>query len=146
MIVKNASIFPTDFAIMVAEDCGLLIPEIEARQNAQLYIEQSKRLSMFQRMALYANYDQCLLAYFKQDLDDRQISCLQFIFDNTKTWMLSEVCESLLQAIKDSKGRDTKELIEVFNTTFITKSADEKLKKSLLVRLTGLPSDQVKAS
>lgn len=146
MIVSNNKTFPTQFAILVAQQHGLFVPPEYEAGNEVLWHELKDRLSNFQKMAMSASYDDCLIAYYGYELTDQQKEILKFIFEKTKVWLMGHVAESIFDKLQKpaTTGRDAKELAELLSNNFLgTVNGKEKMgpeqTKSLLIKFANIP-------
>lgn len=146
MIVSKNNTFPTKFAIAIASMCDLFVPPEKESGNEALWFDLRDKLANFQKMSMSTDFEKCLVAYYGMELSEHQLEQLQYIHDNTQTWLLGEVAEHLLSALQKSTGRDAKDLSDALMENFINKKGTTKTKKSLLVQLTGLRPDDIKIS
>ena len=90
----NANI-PTIFAKELAETSGIIVkPQIG--MNHSEYSDKVSRLKAFQQMALMVEFDEAMIAFHGQELDEEQKGVLQVIYSSTKPWILGHVVGELL--------------------------------------------------
>lgn len=114
--------FPTIFAKMIGISCELYIPDEErCNDNIEEYMEKLERLVVFQQIAVAADFNTSLQAYYDFELSEHQITQLNLIHTTTKSWLLGHVAGHLLTALDDKfcNGRDKKEITQTLIEHFI---------------------------
>lgn len=145
MIGSPVKSIPTLFAKLIAESCELYVPDDETRGNEELWQELRDRLSNFQKMAISANFDVSLIAYYGFELDEKQKQCLQIIHQNTKDWLLGHVAEQLLIKLErnSTSGRESAEIAQIITENFTKgKTPSEEVKRGLIVKLANITEEK----
>jgi len=130
---------PTIFAVSLAEATGIVV-KAKPGQNHKDYLERIDRLRAFQQMAVVVTFEESLIAFHGQDLDETQSAALEIIFKSTKPWMLGHVVGVLLNRLeKHMTNRDFAESVRTIIEQ-LTKDGDgsEQTKKikGMLVEFT----------
>lgn len=92
---------PTIFAQSVALASEIIV-EPKPGKNHVDYNERVERLRAFQQMAIVVPFDECLIAFHGQELNEIQTEALQVIYKSTKPWMLGHVVGVLLNKLESS--------------------------------------------
>lgn len=140
MIGAKIKAIPTKFAIAMALDADLYVPESQERERQQEWFELRDRLEAFQKMALSSPYEVCLHAYYGIRLTDKQKEQLKLIHKYTKDWVYGHVIENLISVMEDrmTPGRDKAAIGELVVSAVNPKSTStdkEKVKTGIIVKL-----------
>lgn len=146
MIVTNNKTFPTQFAILVAQQHELFVPPEYEAGNEVLWHELKDRLANFQKMAMSAAYDDCLIAYYGCEINEEQKEVLKFIYEKTKVWLMGHVAESIFDKLQKptTTGKDARELAELLSNNFLgvngnVQKMEPQQKRSAIIKFANLP-------
>ena len=92
-------IIPTNFAIKMAVECGLIV---DPHTHNHEYIDQIEKLKMFQQMSIACTFKAALITYHGDKLTEAQMVVLQCIFDSTPDWLRGFMVAETICRIRNS--------------------------------------------
>jgi len=121
MALSDDPVLPTNFAIKLCEQ-HLIIPAKLAGAKNHLKIEEIKNMiADFQRMAICADFETCLIAFHGHKITEKQKEVLNVVYTSTKPFIMGLTVDACLQAIthkflsKNEFGEAVKVIVEQSN-------------------------------
>lgn len=95
---------PTSFAIALLESVAFLPTDDDCMKstNGQVGRERTallEKIANFQRMAVCADYDEAIIAFYGMEITGAQTDILKVIHKSTKPWMQGLAVDACLNAI-----------------------------------------------
>ena len=91
--------YPSPIAEVLATEAGLL-PDYDFDER-EYYSEMENKLIRFQQMSLVNQFDDCLIAYFGIDLNEKQKEFLKAIYQITHQLLTGQLIDSHLKIIHE---------------------------------------------
>ena len=97
--------FPTSFAKALVIDVNLFFANVfemtSQDKNFSLADEYYGRVIDFQKLSLFNNFEDSLIAYHGVKLSTKQKAALEIVHASSKTWALGHVAETLMKRLED---------------------------------------------
>jgi hypothetical protein len=112
--MKLSEEFPTVFARVLGEKCGLLL-SIERDRDYKKQTDLKERMVWFQQMSITASFEDCCMAYVGISLSAEQLEVLKLIYQSTKPWITGHIVGVLMSRINDDRAmnKDFAEAVRV---------------------------------
>ncbi len=99
-------VFPSEFAKNMAIKVGLYPPEsvmkIKDKNERNNWIKRMVQLKEFQQLSMYGSFEDALVVYIGELLDEPKLDVLRVIHKNTAPWARGIIAENLLDATNAS--------------------------------------------
>lgn len=135
--MKTEELLPTDFAISLLEDCGLLEVKKSGLDTVARY-KMEMRVAQFQRMAICTTFESAMVAFFGYEINEKQKEILKIIYESTKPWIMGLTVDACLNAITYkvlSKNEFAEAVKTIVEQTNIKKGETTKRMKGILVNV-----------